>query len=101
LACVVAWLTACGSSSAGSADAGTGAGHSFACGSSQCNSATQYCSIVTGGVVSLEGGTNTSSTCASLDGGKGCPGGSTATSPGQCGCYESPSGQVTNTECVP
>jgi hypothetical protein len=89
----------CGSSSGGSSGGG-GTGHAFACGSTTCNSATQYCSIVTGGAV-VDGGTNTSAGCASFDGGKGCPGGSSATSPGQCGCYESPSGEVTITECVP
>ncbi|HEX8796524.1 MAG TPA: hypothetical protein VF765_36490 [Polyangiaceae bacterium] len=99
--CVVVLLAACGSSTGGTTNAGQSAGHPFACGSLQCDSATQYCSIVTGGVALPEGGSNTWYSCASFDGGKGCPGGSSATSPGQCGCYQSSSGEVTNTECVP
>src|SRR5215469_368474 len=88
---------ACGWSSGGS---GTTAGHPFACGSGTCDSGTQYCSVITGGAI-IDGGTNTSAGCVAFDGGHSCPPGSTATSPNQCGCYESSTGEVTITECVP
>jgi hypothetical protein len=67
-----------------------------------CNSATQYCNLVVGGVHQADASNQPNGTCVGFDGGKGCPaGGPAAADAGECGCYESPSGDVTNTECVP
>jgi hypothetical protein len=84
-------------------DSGAG-GHAFACGTATCNSAAQYCSIVIYGHAILPDGGQGSSqttTCGAFDGGASCPGGSGAMSAGACGCYESPTGEVTITECTP
>jgi hypothetical protein len=73
-------------------------GHTFACGSLMCNSATETCSIVNG---HLPGQAATYACDASDGGAPSCGGASSATAAGQCGCYESPTGEVTSTECPP
>jgi hypothetical protein len=77
-------------------DSSTSTGH-FACGPSDtCDAATQYCLIVNSPV-----GHTTTYSCETPDGG-GAPSchGSSLKSPG-CGCYQSPIGEVTITECPP
>ncbi|HEY1693076.1 MAG TPA: hypothetical protein VGG39_13000 [Polyangiaceae bacterium] len=90
-------VSACGSSGAAG---GSPSGHSFDCNGATCDSATQYCLVVVGGVQLPDAGPR-GGTCSSFDGGAGCPGGAGASSPGQCGCYESANGELTVTECVP
>jgi hypothetical protein len=97
---LVAALAGCSPGGGGGGGGSSGGGHSFACGSTTCNSATQYCFAVVGGAVPIDGGPSGSAECETQDGGQACTGGS-ATGPGQCGCYESPSGEITITECVP
>src|SRR5262245_58322908 len=73
-------------------------GHTFACGDLMCNSATETCSIINGNLP----GEAPSYTCKASDGGPpSCGGMNSATAPGQCGCYESPSGEVTTALCPP
>jgi len=102
----------CGSSTSSPPARGDDAGgidgraaHLFDCGEATCNSETQYCSIsVLGNVIYDSGlGSSTTYSCASFDGGVSmCPGGtSNATMPGECGCYESSTGEVTITSCAP
>jgi hypothetical protein len=63
-----------------------------------CNSATEICSIVAG---HLPGEAPTYA-CEAKDGGApSCGGPNSAMMPGQCGCYASPNGEVTSTECPP
>jgi len=67
-----------------------------------CNSGTQYCNLVVGGAHLPDASTQPNATCIDFDGGKGCPGGGfMAADAGECGCYESPTGEVTVTECAP
>jgi len=85
-----------GSHAAGDSSMSTG---DFACGpSDSCNAATQYCHIVNGHL----GGMKPTYGCETVDGG-GSPScqGATAKAPGECGCYESASGEVTITDCPP
>jgi hypothetical protein len=85
-------------------EAGSGepdsSGGSFPCGPGmECRAATQYCLKVNGHL----GGMKPSYECRSPDGGGGpsCDGMGIAKAPGDCGCYKSPSGAVTITECPP
>ncbi|HTB75684.1 MAG TPA: hypothetical protein VK762_20675 [Polyangiaceae bacterium] len=78
-------------------DAST-AGHSFSCGPVSCDSATEICSITNGHLP----GEAATYACASSDGGvPSCGGEVAASGAGQCGCYESSSGEVTSTSCPP
>jgi hypothetical protein len=100
---VLLGVAACGSGSTSPTDpdaSGQGAagGHPFACGGSTCNSATEVCAVVMGHVP----GQGATSTCVSTDGGTpSCNGPSSASAPGDCGCYESSTGEVTMTLCPP
>ncbi len=90
-------------SGSGNSSGSSGGGHAFACGTMTCNSTTQYCSVVEYGHAILpDGGQGSSqvSTCTTVDGGPSCSGSSSAVA-GGCGCYESPTGEVTITECTP
>ncbi len=104
---LVALLAGCSSGGgSGGGDGGGGGGgsssggHSFACGDTTCNSATQYCYAVVGGVQIPDASSGPAGSCEPQDGGQSCTGGS-ATAPGQCGCYESTSGEITITLCAP
>lgn len=72
-------------------------GHPFACGSSTCDSGTQVCSVVAGHLP----GQGATYMCVSTDGGTPSCNGSSASAPGDCGCYESSTGEVTTTLCPP
>jgi hypothetical protein len=70
----------------------------FTCGTLTCDAATQSCSIVTSPLPNGQ----PSYACVTSDGGvPSCEGKSIATGPGMCGCYVSPAGAVTDTECPP
>jgi hypothetical protein len=72
--------------------------HPFACDALTCDSGTQICSVVSGHLP----GEPASYQCVSVEGGTpSCGGSTTTTTPGQCGCYESADGEVTNIECPP
>ena len=78
-------------------DASTG-GHSFSCGPTSCDSATEICSITNGHLP----GQAATYACAGSDGGApSCGGELAAGDAGQCGCYESSTGEVTSTACPP
>jgi hypothetical protein len=76
-------------------DAATGG---FSCGPTTCDAATQICSIVNG---HLPDQAATYECVLSEGGPPSCPGAPGASSPGACGCYESPAGEVTSTLCPP
>lgn len=70
----------------------------FSCGPMTCETATQSCTIA---MSSLPNG-QPSYACMTADGGvPSCDGKSIASGPGACGCYVSPTGAVTETECPP
>lgn len=70
----------------------------FSCGPMTCDSATEICSIVNGHLPSQAA----TYECVLSEGGPpSCSGAPSAVSPGSCGCYESPAGEVTSTLCPP
>ena len=93
-----------GSAETGNGDAGTEAGTLFACGSTTCNSATEYCEYAYSPIVKPDSGP--SIRCESVDAGCSpvscsCIGqdqGPTTTL-GGCGCYTSDAGAVTFGSC--
>jgi hypothetical protein len=70
---------------------------SFACGPDTCSGATQYCLIQN----RPHSDAGPAYSCEAADGALSCSGMSMANAPGDCGCYESPSGQITITTCPP
>lgn len=91
-----------GGNEAGHADAGP-----FTCGTHTCDPEQQYCEYSYSGVAMPGTDAGPRIGCESFDAGCATPscaciGASfSATSPGSCGCYQSPSGAVTNTFCPP
>jgi hypothetical protein len=86
-----------GAADASGGDSSTSA-HAFACGSLNCDAATEFCSITNGHLP----GQAATYECVTSDGGApSCGGPNSAASPGNCGCYESSQGEVTKTLCPP
>jgi hypothetical protein len=93
---------ACEEGEAGIPDASSGDARpadagSLSCGTLTCDPRTEYCSIE---YSPIQG--PTSYACVTPEGGMpSCGGMPTASSPGACGCYESPNGEVTIALCPP
>jgi hypothetical protein len=85
----IALLVACGSHATGS--------EPFSCGDLTCDASTQYCSIVG----STHPGGSATYACVVADGGVPSCGSDAVSSPGMCGCYASPTGEITVMACPP
>jgi hypothetical protein len=90
--CTLVLLAACGTHAAMSSSP-----EPFACGTLTCDASTQYCSVVE----STHPGGMPTYACVAADGGVPSCGSSSVSSPDMCGCYASPTGEITITSCPP